>query len=446
MCGIVSIIRKDSKKSLYKEHADVFKQMLYADALRGWDSTGIAAIKLHNQVVVVKEACPPASLFHRVQDHTWIHGNTALIGHNRFATKGNTTKENAHPFKEENITLVHNGTLKFHHHIKDVAVDSHAITHSMVERGAKETLEMLDGSYALVWFDEKTNQLKAARNNERPLHLLETEDLFLLSSEEGLAQWVCRRNNIKVKKTQPLTPGFIYTFDTNKKDIRYVETTKFQPYEHKPQQNQGTLYLPHEKETVDVKTGEILPFPNHKVSPPPTQVTKLTPYADEEDFEGLEVGQSIDVLIFKQKDLSYSCFGLGKHRWLAESIEHPNIMIEVYTDSPDNYEGCSVNIKINRLYYSPGMKKNFLIGENPIIPQKKTADASGPIRTSNGIELTDQVIKLCKNKYCQECTADFEAGPEITLTPVVINGHTYNYRYLCADCTDYFKFMRRNIR
>jgi len=98
------------------------------------------------------------------------------------------------------------------------------------------------------------------------------------------------------------------------------------------------------------------------------------------------------------------------------------------------------------MYYSDGMKTSFLIGENPIIPQKKTADATGPTRTSNGIELTDQVIELCKNKFCEDCTTDFKAEPGITLAPIIVNGHTYNYRYTCADCTDYARIMGRKVR
>jgi len=370
MCGIVTLIQKDSTKSLNKDHIDIFKQMLYADALRGWDSTGIASIRMNSVTDVTKDACPPASLFHRVQEHTWAFNNQALIGHNRWATKGKTNKENAHPFKEQHITLVHNGTLKFHHHLKNVEVDSHAITHSIVEKGTKETLEMLDGAFALVWFDAQTKMIHAARNKERPLYVIETEDLYILSSEEKLALWICDRNHTIVRKTQLLTPGIIYTFKTNKKNKRYINTARFTPLE-----------------PVVTKTF----FPAVKET---NNVVSITPYADKVESDGLVIGQYVDVLVFKRQDLSYSCFGLGKYRWLGEMVGHPHLAVEIYTDSTEDFVDCMVNIKIHKIYFSPGLRTTMVIGENPIIPQKKTADENGPIRTSNGIELTDQILKV----------------------------------------------------
>ena len=144
--------------------------------------------------------------------------------------------------------------------------------------------------------------------------------------------------------------------------------------------------------------------------------------------------------------MSYSCFGLGTQRWLADLPGHPDLVVEFYTNSMEDFSECLVNIKINRLYFSPGMKKNFLIGENPIIPQKKTADATGPMRSKNGIEVTDQVLKLCETKYCQECTADFEASTDIILEPVIINGHIYNYKYTCATCNNYLQLMGKKAK
>lgn len=63
------------------------------------------------------------------------------------------------------------------------------------------------------------------------------------------------------------------------------------------------------------------------------------------------------------------------------------------------------------------------------------------MRTSNGIELTDQVIELCKDKYCEGCTIEFSVKAGMTLQPIVVNGHTYNYHYTCPDCTDYYNIM-----
>jgi len=42
-----------------------------------------------------------------------------------------------------------------HKEMKNTDVDSHAICHSIVEKGYKETIEGIEGSFALCWYDIK---------------------------------------------------------------------------------------------------------------------------------------------------------------------------------------------------------------------------------------------------------------------------------------------------
>ena len=60
MCGIIAMISKDKFGFEYKSKT-IFQQMLYANALRGQDSTGVFGINKHGNLKMVKSAQPAAS-------------------------------------------------------------------------------------------------------------------------------------------------------------------------------------------------------------------------------------------------------------------------------------------------------------------------------------------------------------------------------------------------
>lgn len=111
-----------------------------------------------------------------------------FIGHNRAATVGVKTKENAHPFvvkKKESsknlkdIVLVHNGTLreyfklinKFDHlSHSEVKVDSQIFAYYLARYNDYEILKRFEGAAALMWKDINSSKLHVFRNLERPLH------------------------------------------------------------------------------------------------------------------------------------------------------------------------------------------------------------------------------------------------------------------------------------
>lgn len=231
MCGIVGVIAK-RKVGLYTSDVKMFSQMLYADQFRGVDGTGVFNITNKNVVLMDKE--PSAAHYYIKKSEKFINSLAALdsiiaIGHNRAATKGKLSQENTHPFKEGHITLVHNGTLKWHKNLADVEVDSHAICHSFAEKGHEKTLQELDGAFALVWYNQKTKRLYMTRNSERPLNLIELKDAWLVSSEPGLAKWIAERNNENVVSAIELDTEHLYAFDLE--DLtKYTKTkVKFKP-------------------------------------------------------------------------------------------------------------------------------------------------------------------------------------------------------------------------
>ena len=131
MCGLVGMIVKNVNGAISAD-ADVVEQLLYIDALRGEDSTGVCLFENDGDIRVIKEA-QPADYFLRSKE--WLSLRTAfvtrgkaILGHNRKATIGKTNDDNAHPFViEDRYVFMHNGTLHSHKHLADVEIDSHAL-------------------------------------------------------------------------------------------------------------------------------------------------------------------------------------------------------------------------------------------------------------------------------------------------------------------------------
>lgn len=217
MCGIVGILSK-RKNGIFHSDMDLFSELLFANQLRGAHGTGIFYDVKSTRVDAFKGHMP-SSAFLRCEEvkpifNDIVQKSSFVIGHNRHATKGKINFENTHPFIEGPVTLIHNGTLPYHKDLKDVEVDSHAICHSMSDIGYIETLKKIDGAFALVWFDQRDGKLRFIRNSDRPLYILESSMLFIISSEAKMADWIMtRKSEAQIKDPVMCTVGQLYTYD-----------------------------------------------------------------------------------------------------------------------------------------------------------------------------------------------------------------------------------------
>lgn len=197
MCGLVG-----AAGVLNDKHRAVFKKLLQLDTIRGPHSTGVATVR-NKQVFIDKCLGTPWEFADTFKQRFTIgkpnHGCDVLIGHNRYATMGAISAENAHPFNIGNITGVHNGTLdsRSHQDMLDDGlqfdVDSECVIHNIDKNGIKDTYSKLAGAWSLVWWDEGTNKLNFIRNADRPMYIVRTVDrkTMFWASEKWMLDVAC---------------------------------------------------------------------------------------------------------------------------------------------------------------------------------------------------------------------------------------------------------------
>lgn len=174
MCGIVGYV--GNKENCVRVLIDGLEKLEY----RGYDSAGIAFLNNDN-IDIVKEEGKIVNLKSKINLN--INSNLG-IGHTRWATHGNATKENAHPHKVGAITVVHNGIVENYNELKKDLIDKGYIFNSETdtevvaalidyiykkEKNMLKTIqkvkELLTGSYALgIICDDNLDTLYTLKN------------------------------------------------------------------------------------------------------------------------------------------------------------------------------------------------------------------------------------------------------------------------------------------
>lgn len=211
MCGIVGCVIK-ANNGFTKVTEDSFTQLLFADTVRGDDSTGV--IYVHNDAGfgIAKEAYSAPLVIDSIMSlpevkAMWNRGK-AYIGHNRKKTVGNIADETAHPFVvNDTFAMVHNGTLRNHKMLADTVVDSEALAihlskvldADLTKEKLEEAMGKVEGAYAIAAYNQTNHTVYLTRNAERPLTYIETNEGWFWASEGAMLAWILARNSISLK-------------------------------------------------------------------------------------------------------------------------------------------------------------------------------------------------------------------------------------------------------
>jgi predicted glutamine amidotransferase len=234
MCGLVGVAGAKTHGT-----SKMFKMMLLLDVVRGLDSTGVAFVPLNsNKPDTTKAVGHPGNLWEYGSNHFGFNGMTkkdyrVLIGHNRAATLGALTEDNAHPFTYGDITGAHNGTLTDWWDLegyKDLDVDSKALFNTINLKGIDYTWKNFRGAAAITYWDESTGLLHMIRNKERPLYFTKSKDQKTLfwASEPFILSVAAHKANIELVDVkdpiQLLAEDRLYTFEPEKDSCVLVES------------------------------------------------------------------------------------------------------------------------------------------------------------------------------------------------------------------------------
>lgn len=222
MCGLVGVAGQVDHNDL-----SVMKDLLWVDAIRGMDNTGVASATYHQpeKINLCKVSGGPDQLFyHKRLDDVMKHGVSFIIGHNRFKTHGDIKYVNAHPFAFSNLVGAHNGTLDYSSknrmddHTK-FETDSEALFWTINNRGIDTVINNMKGSYALVWYDITEKTLNFLRNKERPLFYVidDANATMYWASEPSMLYLTLNRHGVVFKKAKPFPEDTLVKYQIHDK-------------------------------------------------------------------------------------------------------------------------------------------------------------------------------------------------------------------------------------
>lgn len=267
MCGIIGYVGE--KRFSIDVIIDGLKHLEY----RGYDSAGIAYVK-DNNVVIEREVGRISNLESVLKKDTSYIG----IGHTRWATHGKPTKENAHPHKVGNITLVHNGIIDNFMELKSVLMSEGytfksdtdtEVAAAYIDSLYKENNDMIKslsvcvnkflGSYAFGIINELETDVLYALRKDSPLIIgVGENENFIASDVPSILKYTNKYIDIENDEIVKITKDKVTVYDKNYNIIN-KEISVFEGDANLVEKNGYETYMLkeiHEEAEVIKKTSE----------------------------------------------------------------------------------------------------------------------------------------------------------------------------------------------
>ena len=224
MCGIIGYVGE--KRCSIDVIIDGLKHLEY----RGYDSAGIAYVK-DNNVVIEREVGRISNLESVLKKDTSHIG----IGHTRWATHGKPTRENAHPHKVGNITLVHNGIIDNFMELKSTLMSEGytfksdtdtEVAAAYIDSLYKENNDMIKslsicvnkflGSYAFGIINELETDVLYALRKDSPLIIgVGENENFIASDVPSILKYTNKYIDIENDEIVKITKDKVTVYDKN---------------------------------------------------------------------------------------------------------------------------------------------------------------------------------------------------------------------------------------
>lgn len=267
MCGIIGYVGE--KRCSIDVIIDGLKHLEY----RGYDSAGIAYVK-DNNVVIEREVGRISNLESVLKKDTSHIG----IGHTRWATHGKPTKENAHPHKVGNITLVHNGIIDNFMELKSTLMSEGytfksdtdtEVAAAYIDSLYKENNDMIKslsicvnkflGSYAFGIINELETDVLYALRKDSPLIIgVGENENFIASDVPSILKYTNKYIDIENDEIVKITKDEVTAYDKNCNIIN-KEISVFEGNANLVEKNGYETYMLkeiHEEAEVIKKTSE----------------------------------------------------------------------------------------------------------------------------------------------------------------------------------------------